>query len=844
MSQIKVIQSKERLLDMKDIYKIAASPKALEDDQIKGEKYRITILTEGLIRLEYSEDGSFEDRPTQMVLYRDLPKTDYRLVRTQDGIEVHTSRLHLLYDEKPFSRNGLSIQVKGNFSAYHSIWRFGEPVHDLGGTARTLDEADGAVELDHGVVSRFGYSLLDDSHSQVLLEDGWLEPRKKGIVDLYFFGYGHDYKEALKAFYRICGKAPMLPRYALGNWWSRYHPYTEKTYLELMDRFAKEELPFTVAVIDMDWHLVDIDQRYGSGWTGYTWNKEYFPDPARFLGELHRRGMHTTLNVHPAEGVKAHEEMYVQIAEAMGVDHVHGDPVKCDLADPKFLENYFTYLHHPREAEGVDFWWVDWQQGTSTKVEGLDPLWILNHYHSLDNARDGKRPMILSRYAGPGSHRYPVGFSGDTVTTWESLAFQPYFTATASNVGYGWWSHDIGGHMLGYKNDEMAVRWVQFGIYSPIMRLHSSSSSFNGKEPWRFKKEAENAMGEALRQRHRMIPYLYSMAYRSYQEDLPLVEPMYYEHPEEREAYQAQGQYHFGSELIVAPIVTERIKGLNVAGTKVWLPEGIWYDLYTGMIYEGGRSLVMYRDIDSIPVLAKAGKILPLTDEISPVEAGKNPGSLRILVYGGADGSFTLYEDDGASCAYIEGICAKTRMDYREGDGEAVFTIRPPKGDLQLLPKERQITVEMTGFLPEAAGEVKVSLDGKVLDGEMTGRSYDERKQAVIVQAGPVQTGKELQIALPLKLRARKNAVDERIFAFLDQAEIPFVQKEEIYQLVKKERRIPLLLGQLGAMDLGKDLYGALAELLTGAMPYEDPPFLTGQEEHKVSPAAGYKYGE
>lgn len=183
-------------------------------------------------------------------------------------------------------------------------------------------------------------------------------------------------------------------------------------------------------------------------------------------------------------------------------------------------------------------------------------------------------------------------------------------------------------------------------------------------------------------------------------------------------------------------------------------------------------------------------------------------------------------------------------MDYREGDGEAVFTIRPPKGDLQLLPRERQITVEMTGFLPEAAGEVKVSLDGKVLDKETASRSYDERKQAVIVCAGTVRTGQGLQIVLPLKLRARKNAVDERIFAFLDQAEISFVQKDEIYQLVKKERRIPLLLGQLGAMDLGKDLYGALAELLTGAMPYEDPRFLTGQEEHKISPAAGYKYGE
>lgn len=820
---------------MKDIYKISTRPIAMEENQIRGERYRITMLTEGLIRLEYSEDGIFEDRPTQMALYRDFPKTEFHLIRSPEGIEIHTSRIQLIYNEKAFSANGLSIQVKGKLSAYHSIWRFGEPVHDLGGTARTLDLADGAVELDHGVVSTFGYSLLDDSRSQVLLEDGWLEPRKKGIQDLYFFGYGHDYKQALRDFYFLCGKTPMLPRYALGNWWSRFYPYTEKSYTELMDRFAQENLPFTVAIIDTEWHLMDIDEKYGSGWTGYTWNREYFPEPERFLGELHRRGIHTALNVHPAEGVKAHEEMYMDMAKAMGVDYTKEDPVNCDLADPKFIEQYFTYLHHPREKEGVDFWWIDWQQGTNCKVEGLDPLWILNHYHFLDNGKDGKRPMTFSRYAGPGSHRYPVGFSGDTIVTWESLDFQPYFTVNATNIGFGWWSHDIGGHMMGYKDDELVARWTQFGVYSPIMRLHSSRSEFNGKEPWRFKKETENVMGEALRQRHRMIPYLYSMNYRSYQEDLPLMEPMYYEYPEEQEAYQVKNQYYFGSELLVAPITAKRVEGLNVAGTKVWLPEGLWYDIETGMMYEGGRSLMMYRDIFSIPVLAKAGGILPLTEEISAPEAGKNPDSLKIQVYAGADGEFTLYEDDNLSCDYLLGTSVKTRMTYREicdgeeesGDeagkrekmaGKAVFTVEPAVGEYSLIPKQREITVELTGFLPEALEQVNVILDGKALDKELFNLSYLKQKQAVVVWVEAVRAGGRLEISLPLRFRARKNAVIERIFAFLNQAEISFEQKDEIYRLVQKEGRIPVLLAQLSAMDLDKAFYEVLMEILTGMM--------------------------
>ncbi len=800
---------------MKEVYRIHTNPAAPGASQVTGEGYRITVLTEGLIRLEHRNDQAFEDRPTQMVMNRDFPEVPYRVIRKEDGIEIHTSRLHLIYNEKEFSPHGLSIQVKGNVSNYGSIWHYGDPIKDLGGTARTLDEADGAVDLDHGVISRYGFSLLDDSDSLALLPDGWVEPRKKGGKDLYFFGYGHDYREALKDFYHLCGPAPMLPRYAFGNWWSRYYPYTEETYGQLMDRFEAEKVPFTVAVVDMDWHLVEIDEKYGSGWTGYTWNREYFPDPARFLEGLHDRGMHVTLNVHPASGVRAHEEMYVDMAKAMGVDYAREDPVNCDVADPEYIENYFTFLHHPREKEGVDFWWVDWQQGTGSRVEGLDPLWVLNHYHYLDNGRDGRRPMTFSRYAGPGSHRYPVGFSGDTIITWESLDFQPYFTATASNIGYGWWSHDIGGHMRGYKDDELAARWYQLGAYSPVTRLHSSNSPFNGKEPWRFKAEAREVMKEALRQRHRMIPYVYSMNYRNYEESLPLIQPMYYEYPEEDQAYQVKNQYYFGSQLIVAPVTTPRIRGLNMAPVKVWLPGGIWYDIYTGMIYDGDRSLTMYRGLESIPVLAKAGAILPFTEEISAREASKNPDSLTVFVYAGADGAFTLYEDDNESQDYKKGICAKTRMTYKESESQALFTIEPAGGDLSLIPAKRRITVELAGFGPEAAREIALRTDGKTLERQTTVISYKEKKQSLSFELEPLDTGKRLEIILPLKYRTRDNETGERVFDLLNQAEISFDQKDLIYRLVQKERRIPALLAELGGRGIGREVAEAVAEIVT-----------------------------
>lgn len=796
---------------MKDTYRVETEPMALQENIIQGDKYRITILTDKLIRFEYSEDGIFENRATQMVFYRNFPKTTYRMIRTKDSLEIHTLYLHITYNEKDFSSNGLFIQLKGNVSNYRSMWRYGEKIENLGGTARTLDEANGEIELENGIISRTGCAVLDDSKSLVLSEDGWIETRKRDRKDFYFFGYGHEYKEALKDFYYLCGRTPMLPRYVLGNWWSRYYKYTEESYMNLMDKFEKQNLPFTVAVIDMDWHLVDIDERYGSGWTGYTWNKELFPNPRRFLSRLHDKGLHTTLNLHPADGVRAHEEMYQNMAEAMGIDYTKEDPISCDLANPDYMEAYFKYLHHPREEEGVDFWWIDWQQGNTSKVEGLDPLWMLNHFHFLDSKRNGKRPLIFSRYAGPGSHRYPVGFSGDTITTWESLDFQPCFTSTATNIGYGWWSHDIGGHMLGYKDDEMTARWTQFGIYSPIMRLHSSSSEFNSKEPWRYKKETEEVMKDALRERHRMLPYLYTMNYRNYKEGIPLILPMYYEYPDKEEAYQVKNQYMFGSELIVAPITTPRYKGINKAKIKVWLPDGIWYDIHTGMMYSGNKTIYMYRDIYSIPVLAKAGAILPFTEEISGKQAEKNPEHLHIKVFTGKSGSFTLYEDDNESCAYEKGICVKTKIEYIEAE-EASLVIHKAEGKLNLIPEKREYLLEIVGVQKIEEENIRVLIEEKDIKTEVT---YSSDNQSIRVKIPAVSVDQCVKIIIKSNILQNTNSIVDRCFEFLNQAEIEFSIKDKIFSLIKKYNNIAELLSEIYSLDIEQELYGALVEILT-----------------------------
>ena len=495
-------------------YKFPSNPVADPKAVVQGSTYRFTMIHPMVLRFEWAEDGVFEDRASAFAVNRNFPVPEYSVEESEEFLEIVTPTYRVSYDKKRFSRSGLSVSFSGKVSLWGADWQFSKiPAAwpgNLGGTARTLDEVNGRCDMGYGILSREGHADLDDSQTMLFDGNGFVAPRRPGDrIDQYLFIYGSDYKGAMKAFYAISGPQPALPRWSLGNWWSRYYKYTTESYLELMDRFKAEHVPLSVAVIDMDWHLVDDARVTHSGWTGYTWNRDLFPDPQAFSKALQERNLKVTLNDHPHGGVHAFEEDYEDMAKHLGLDPSLKAPIQFDPTDPKFMDAWFNVLHRNLEKRGCDFWWIDWQQGPYSRIPGLDPLWLLNHFHFLDNAMHSpsdSEPIIFSRYGGPGSHRYPVGFSGDSIVTWESLAFQPEFTATASNVGYGWWSHDLGGHMGGYRDDELTARWIQLGTFSPIFRLHSSNSPWAGKEPWKYNDEAAETIRDSMRLRHRLVP--------------------------------------------------------------------------------------------------------------------------------------------------------------------------------------------------------------------------------------------------------------------------------------------------------------------------------------------------
>ncbi|MGA9427588.1 MAG: TIM-barrel domain-containing protein, partial [Terracidiphilus sp.] len=506
-----------------------ADPKAV----VIFQHARFTVLTPQLIRMEWSPDNRFEDHASLVFINRRLPVP--RFLKTISGdsekLTIKTNALTLVYapgaGDGRFTPDDLSISLGSGDDLF--TWRPGETdTENLMGTTRTLDGALGdktGEPIGQGLVSRSGWALVDDSTRPLFDSDDfsfkqgerspwpWVIERPAGEQqDWYFFGYGHDYKKTLGDFVRVAGRIPLPPRFAFGTWWSRYWAYSDQEIQQIVKGFHENDTPLDVFVIDMDWHLNreqlqargEKDQSGNSlGWTGYTWNPLLFPDPTQFLDWLHGEHLKTSLNLHPASGIQPWEAAYPAMARAMGVDPATKKYIPFDPTSKRWATAYFDTVLHPLEKQGIDFWWLDWQQEPfMTPIPGLSQTWWLNYIHFTDQQREGKRPLLFHRWGGLGNHRYQIGFSGDTVSVWPSLAFQPWFTSTAANVGYAYWSHDIGGHMPGAVDPELFTRWVQFGAFSPILRTHTTKNPDSERRIWAYPEPYSGILRDAFQLRY------------------------------------------------------------------------------------------------------------------------------------------------------------------------------------------------------------------------------------------------------------------------------------------------------------------------------------------------------
>lgn len=699
---------------------------AYEDDRV-----RFTVIAEGAVRLEYAPDGKFVDGKSFVAVEREYPDAEYS-VKKGSWIEISTPKMIVRYRKGSGAFNSANLSIRSPKGAQVPFaWTPGQQqTGNLKGTYRTLDGYDGdsfiyderhpKIPIEEGLLATDGWTLIDDSRNFLFDGDSdweWVAARPdNGSQDWYFLAYGHDYRQALKDFTLFAGKIPLPPRYAFGYWWSRYWAYSDRELRTLVKNFRAYDIPLDVLVIDMDWHYTDGDR---GGWTGWSWNRTLFPDPAKFLAFLDREGIRSTLNLHPADGVKCGEDNYASVARDMGIDPASKQTVPWISSDKKFIRSMFRRILTPMERNGVDFWWLDWQQHpTDPKVEGLSNTWWLNYvfFSNMEKTRD-VRPMLYHRWGGLGNHRYQIGFSGDASISWASLDFQPYFNTTASNVLYGYWSHDIGGHQHADRIDpELYIRWMQFGALSPVMRTHSAKNAGLNKEVWNFTPEHADILRRTIRLRYTLAPYIYTMARRAYDEGVSLCRPMYYQWPEAAEAYTFRNEYMFGDDILVAPITAPGREGY--ATLNVWLPEGSWYEWQTGTMLEGGRTVERTFALDEYPVYVRAGAVLPACDE-SVKNLNATDDRIVLTVFPGGNGAFTMYEDNGDDKNYATEFALTPLRSLREGNVLTV-TIGKREGSYRGMPAEREFAVKVIA----SAAPISVTVNGAKADWSYDGESF------------------------------------------------------------------------------------------------------------------------
>lgn len=720
-------------------------------NQIISGKRRFTCLTPRLVRIEYSPDGVFEDRPSMVAINRLSPLL-FESEQEQSGkLTLKVGDITILSSQNESEFFPVNLRIDFKIQGCTHTWRFGDrDYQNLGGAVRSLDyysrenlltgvhpaataspneyfhvDAElfdtakvymedghldwqfeimrqglpGALEnsphmvynryrnmagdlarFQPGLLSRSGYFLLEDSHTPLVDSNGHLAERANpGYRDLYFFAYGQDYKAALRDYITLTGRAPIPPKNIFGILFSRWPAFGAEEAQEIVKHFSVEGIPLSGLMLDLEWHVPDFCH--------WDWNPVLFPQPEEFFDWAHQQNLLVALNVHPQYifSSDSHFSPFVETSAsqhkvqtiwenpiaAMTVKSGAEKMVETNLANPQEAQAIQNLCCAPLLKQGVDFWWLD---GASAELNGVDGQLLSTRIFHQTMHPHQQRPLVMARYGGLGSHRYGILFTGDTQSQWEVMESECEFTIRAGQVGMAYVSHDIGGFTHSEApiiDSDLYIRWLQFGVFSPIFRFHSAPGA-GSRQPWDYGQKNLEIATHWLKFRHALLPYIYTAAQQAYEEGLPLVRGMYLENPQDIDAY-IYDQYMFGDALLVAPILTPRNH------RSLWLPDGDWYEFESGQLLTGGGQLKTFAELGQVPLYVKAGAIIPMQMEGSPNRQGlvKN---LVLHIFPDQAGTGSLYEDDGCTCDYQSNHCSLTQFYFKREGNDLIINGGKPQG--------------------------------------------------------------------------------------------------------------------------------------------------------------------
>lgn len=633
------IEKREKLISDKESY-------------VVGNNYRFTVLSPRLIRLEYSSDGIFEDRPTSLVVNRSFPKTNYSITESDTLIEIATEIFTLTYVKgKDFKSGVFGSNIKASINGTDREWQMNSPeVRNLRAINFSIDSIKDDIILDKGLYSLDGFCILDDSKGLVLDENDVFIDRKDGIKDLYLFLYNRDFDGCLSDYFTLTGYPNLIPRYALGAWWYKNDKYNVNDIVNLVNRFNIENIPISIFLLGDHWH---------DNVNNYTPNI----DLKGISDYLNKNNIRLGVTIDPkleiSKGTYEHNLIsnYISNNDKMNFVPLSNDKIGI----------YLNLFINNLEGLGSSLFCIDY----NNPLDRIG-LWKFNHYHYGRNIIKNQRGLILSRNSGIASHRYPVIWSGRTKVNWNTLNLLPRYNMQGYNMGLSFIAHPIGGYSGGVEDDELYLRYIQFACFSPIFLLASEGGEYYKREPWKWNYIMKSHIVSYINLRYKLIPYLYSESYNYHKSGHAIIKPFYYDYPKIHDEPLYKNQYFLGSNFFVAPITKKKNAVINRVMQKVYVPDGIWFDYLQGKKYTGNKYYSnFYRDED-YPVFVKAGSIIPTSFNVRE----EIPSILEVNVYPMDNGEYELYEDDGFSNNYKKGLYMITKFSYHYEVDNYTFSVK------------------------------------------------------------------------------------------------------------------------------------------------------------------------
>ncbi len=704
---------------------------------------KLQVCTDSIIHVVYSPTSSFQEHPNYVVTKTTWATISWTMQETADEVTIATAHLkvsvaridgaitysdlnsqQLVQDANrwltPVKVNGedtyraeVFVNIYGSHEGLFGLGQHQSGVWNYRGESVDIshDNTNISVPL---LVSSKGYGIYWNNESRSRFNNRfanylYISSEVADAVDYYFF-YGPELDQIIADYRELTGQAPMFGKWAYGFWQCKNRYKSQDEILAVAHKYRELHIPADNNVQDWFWW-----NRKGE----FVFNKNY-PEPKRMVDQLHKENFHLMISIWPffEPGSANYDYMDKQgwFVEKFkyAKPPYHTDAMAVyDATNPEARKFYWEQVNKSLFGIGLDAWWMD---TTEPETEGQEENILLNHklaagsgdryvndyplldtgavYQGQRSASDQKRVFILSRSAFAGSQRNSVtAWSGDINSDWFSFRRQIPAGLNFALSGIPYWTTDIGGFVFGSPSDpafrELFVRWFEWGTFNPILRVHGSRGNPDGNELWSYGPEAQKILVDYDRLRYRLLPYTYSLAWMTTSEAYTPMRPLVMDFRTDERAVDISDQFMYGPAFMVNP-VTEP----GAAMREVYLPGAEWYDFWNGVTLKGGNTVLTPAPLERLPLYVRAGSIVPMGPEIE-WSTQKPADPIEVRVYRGADGSFTLYEDENDNYNYEKGAYATIPFHWDEA--RQTLTIGERKGEFPGMLKNRTFRIVYAG---------------------------------------------------------------------------------------------------------------------------------------------------